>query len=54
MTEHLGETAVMEELEMIMIQMTMMTMITVAMMTFPVVMDTHGQVAALLNVTVQI
>ena len=54
MIGHLGETAVMEELQMIMIQTTMMTMITVAMMTLPVVMDTHGQGAAVLNTPVQI
>ena len=54
LTGHLGETAVMEELQMIMIQTIMMTMITVAMVIFPVVMDTHGQAAAVLNILVQI
>ena len=39
---------------MIMIQTTMMIMITMALMTFPVVMDTHGQGAAVLNAPVQI
>ena len=51
-TEHLGEMTIMEELQMIMIQMIMMTMITVAMMTLPVVMDTHGQAAATLNLPI--
>ena len=47
--EPLGEMTIMEELQMI-----MMTMITVAMMTLPVVMETHGQAAAVLKVPVQI
>ena len=54
MIGHQGDIMVMEELQMIMIQMTMMKMIRVATMTFQVVMDTHGQVAAILNVSVQI
>ena len=53
-TERLRETTIIEELQMKMIQTTMMTMITVVTMTFPVVMDTHGQVEAVLNVPVQI
>ena len=54
MIGHIGETAIMEELQMIMIQMTMMKMIIVSMMTCPLVMDTHGQVTAVLNTPVQI
>ena len=53
-SERLGEMKIMEELQMIMIQTIMMTIITVVMMTFPVVMDTHGQVAAVLNVPVKL
>ena len=49
MTGHLEKATVMEELQMIMIQMTMMITITMAMMTLPVVMDTHGQEAETLN-----
>ena len=49
MTGHLGETMVMEELQMIMIQMTMMITITVVMMTPSAVIDTRGQEAATLN-----
>ena len=49
MTGHQGEIMVMEELQMIMIQMTMTIIITVVMMTPPAVMDTHGQEAATLN-----
>ena len=54
MIEHLGDITIMEELQMIMIQTIMMTMITVAMMILPVVMDTHGQTAAILSVLEQI
>ena len=43
MTGHLGETMVMEELQMIMIQTTMMIITIVVMMTLPAVMDTYGQ-----------
>ena len=49
MIGHLGQTAVIEELQMIMIQTTMMIIITVAMMTLPVMMDTHGQEAVTLK-----
>ena len=53
-TERLGEMTIMEEHKMTMIHTIIMTMITVAMMTLLVVMDTHGQGAAVLNAPVQI
>ena len=49
MIGHQGEVMVMEEHQMIMIQMTMTITITVVMMTPPMVMETHGQEATILN-----